>query len=233
MPGIWRSDARTAVKFQATAHLTSYSIHLLLFAITVLYPVVVLAAAEHPGFRTFAGVAYPFALFSLAPIVFFVIGQRQLHRSWWRELPRILSVALIGPGLMLNTVRAAAEIRLRPDPEFERTAKFGSASSDPDAAQGGASWMRKRYQIGFDRLVFAEIGLGLYCTATAWLAWQHENWAVLTYAVLFGVGLFAVACLTAAQSLALHRERRARDEQVRLEEAALVRFHERVPVPAT
>ncbi len=233
VPGIWRSDARTAVKFQATIHLTSYAIHLLLFGITVLYPVVVLAAAEHPGFRTFAGVAYPFALFSLAPVVFFVTGQRQLHRSWWRELPRILSVALIGPGLMLNTVRAATEIRLRPDPEFERTAKFGTAAADRGAAQGGASWMRKRYQVRFDRLVIAEVGLGLYCGMTAWLAWQHENWAILTYAVLFGVGLLSVASLTAAQSAALFRERRARDEQVRFEDASLARAHGRAPASAT
>ena len=218
VPQIWRSSARIPVKLQATAHLTSYGIHLLLFALMLLYPLVVLAAADHPGFRTFFGVAYPFALFSLAPLIFLIAGQLHGGRSWKRELPRILAVAVISPGLMVNTVRAAFAIFANPNPEFERTAKFGIAQAVPKT---GPRWTRKRYQLSLDPIVYFEATLGAYGLATALLALQHQNWAIAFYASVFGVGLLTIAGLTLGQSVALFRSRAVRQEQQRLEQTAL------------
>ncbi len=217
LPEIWRSDERLAVKYQATMHLTSYAIHLLLFGVALLNPFVVLAAHEYPQFRTFFGIAYLFAVFSLAPILFFITGQRQLGNRWWRQLHRIGSVALIGPGLMLNTVRAAFEIWRRPNPEFERTAKFGLMEVRP----ASEPWTQKRYQLAPDRIVFGEAIFGLYSLATAGLALRHNNWGVFTYSAWFGIGLLAVAGISVAQTVALRRQRTARDAQRRDEDRAL------------
>lgn len=217
VPSIWRTDTRTGVKVQATAHLTSYAIHLLLFGVTILYPLVVLAAADHPELRTFFGIAYPLALFSLAPILFFVTGQHQRGRPWWRDLHRILAIALIGPGLMMNTVRAAWSIVRDPNPEFERTAKFGMGTTDGEPGR----WTTLRYQLRFDRIVLAEAALGTYALATAALAASHRNWAIVTYAALFGVGLIAVATMTIVQSVHLHRQRAARAARQREEDRSL------------
>ncbi len=206
VPEIWRSGARAPIKLQATAHLSSYCIHLLLFVVTLLYPVVVIVADRHPGFQSFFGLAYPFAVFSLAYVVFLVMGQRQQRRRWWRELPRIAGITVIGPGLMLNTVRAAAKIVLQPNPEFERTAKFGMRSAEPERA----TWTRLRYQLKLDPIVYAELALGIYSLAAAGLAYRYGNWAIVVYASWFGVGLLAVAALTAAQALAVFRTREAR-----------------------
>ena len=216
LPEIWRSSARVPVRFQATAHLTSYCIHLLLFTVTVLYPIVVLTADRYPGFKTFFGLAYPFALFSLAYAVFLVAGQRQQGRRWWRDVPRILGITVIGPGLMLNTVRAAVQIIARPDPEFERTAKFGMRSAEPQRT----TWTRLRYQLKLDPIVYAETALGIYSLAAAWLAFRYQNWAIVLYATWFGVGLLAVAGLTVCQSLAVFRSRQARAEELEVEESA-------------
>ncbi len=224
LPQIWKSSARTPVKLQATAHLTSYSIHLLLFTVMLLYPLVVLAAADHPAFRTFFGLAYPFALFSLAPLIFLVAGQAHGGRGWLREVPRILALAVISPGLMLNTVRAAYEIYAEPNPEFERTAKFGTAAVSP-----AKLWTRQRYQLGLDPIVWLEMFFGAYGLGTAWLALQHRNWAILFYAAVFGVGLLTVATLTLGQSLAVFRSRENREAQRHREEAA---WNEQLQRPA-
>lgn len=228
VPRIWRSNERIAVKYQATVHLTSYAIHLLLFGVTLLYPVVVLAASQHPQFRTFFGIAYPFALFSLAPIAFFVAGQHQQGRPWWRDLHRILSITLIGPGLMLNTVRAAVEIVRRPNPEFERTAKFGIDASEASSD----TWTHKRYQLAQDRIVYLEALFGVYSLSAAWLAAEYRNWAVFMYAMLFGIGLLAVAAASVTQSIALHRQRASREARRRDEDAALADDDNRVVTTA-
>jgi len=224
LPSVWRSDERLGVKYQATVHLCSYGIHLLLFGLTLLYPLVVVAADQYPQFRTLFGLAYPLAMFSLAPSAFFVAGQHRQGRPWWRELHRIVGIAFIGPGLMVNTARAAFEIARRPNPEFERTPKFGIDGST-QSVNTQASWTKKRYQLGLDRIVYVEMMLGLYSLITSWFALARGNLAVSVYAAIFGSGLLAVASLSIWQSLTLHRQRDARaalqrDEDSRLLEPA-------------
>ena len=213
LPQVWRSDARPAIKAQASAHLLGYSVHLLLFALTLVYPLVVALSLEYARFSTLFGFAYLFAMTSLAPGIFFATGQRQLGRAWWRDLPRILVVTILGSGLMLNTVRAAAGIVGRRTAEFERTAKFGIR----ETTTSPTNWMKQRYQLRFDPIVFFELALGFYSLATAWLAFNAGTWGIMLYATLFGVGLLTVAVVTAAESIAVFRNRRGRAEQLRLE----------------
>lgn len=216
---VWRSDASFATKFQATTHLCAYGIHLLLTTLAIIYPLVVLASARFPGFSTLYGASYILAISSTAPALFFVTGQRQLHDRWWKEAPRMLIVTLLGSGLMLNTVRAATQIFTRPNPEFERTAKFGISIAEPV----GKSWTHKRYQLDLDRIVFAEAALGLYCLFSAWLAATERNWGVFIYATIFGLGLLSVSGITIGQSIAVHRGRRARATQLQNERSELGR----------
>ena len=201
---VWRSPTGAGVKFQATAHLCAYGIHLLLFSLTLIYPLVVLATTRFPGVSTLFGAGYLFATTSFAPLIFFITGQRQLGGKWKNEIPRIGLVTVLGSALMLNTVRAAVQIWTKPDPEFERTAKFGLDM----AADGTGSWARKRYQLGFDRIVYAEFALSLYSFATTFLALQHRNFGVMLYSFVFGSGLFGVACLTVTQRLAVRKTQR-------------------------
>ncbi len=217
LPSVWRSDASAATRFQATMHLSAYTIHLLLLALAVIYPIVVLAADRFSGLSTLFGLGYFFALSAVAPAVFFSAGQRHLRPRWWLELPRMLAVTVIGSGLMINTSRAAVQIFTRPNPEFERTAKFGIIEAEPV----GRSWTQKRYQLDLDRIVYAEALLGLYCFATAWLAFTKGNWGIMIYAVVFGSGLLSVVVITVGQAIAVYRSRSARAGRVKQENADL------------
>lgn len=205
-PQVWRAPLPFKIKFQATLHLLGYSVHLLLFLLTLIYPLVVRYTAVDPHFSMLFGLAYIFALTSIAPTFFFLVGQQQLGRNWKRLLPKILGVSVIGSGLMLNTVRAAWQIMQKQEAVFERTAKFGMGEQKED-------WTAKRYQLRFDLLTYFELGLGLYSLRTAWLAIQLETWGILVYALLFGVGLISVAGVTIVQSTAVYRQRKAREIQ--------------------
>ncbi len=223
LPQVWRSNASRATKFQASVHLLSYGIHLLLLLLTLLYPLVVLASARFPGFSTLFGFGYLFALTSFAPGIFFVAGQRQAGRSWLRELGRIGVVTVFGSGLMVNTARAALQIFTRPNPEFERTAKFGIEAETGSAA----SWTEKRYQKTIDSIVFVEFALAAYSALSAVLAFQQRNWGIFIYAVIFGLGLFAVTVTTALHAWAVHRHADRRRVVVASEQATW-----QVPVPS-
>lgn len=202
-PQVWRAPISLGRKLQATLHLTGYAVHLLLFALTLIYPLVVLFASTYPRFSVLYGFAYPFALTSLAPTIFFVMGQKQLNRPWWRLLPRILLVSVMGSGLMVNTVRAAWQIVRRSHGIFQRTAKFGIREEHQD-------WTRKRYQLQLDGIVYVEILMGAFSVATAWWAWTKGTWGIAFFALLFGSGLILAAGVTIAQAVAVYGNRHSR-----------------------
>ena len=205
---VWRAPIALGQKFQATLHLTGYAVHLLLFALTLIYPLVVLFASAYPRFSVLYGFAYPFALTSLAPTIFFVMGQKQLERPWWRLLPRILLVSIVGSGLMANTVRAAWQIVRQPHGVFERTAKFGIREQKQE-------WTDKRYQLQLDGIVYLELLMGAFNLATAWWAWTMGTWGIAFYALLFGSGLLLAAAVTIGQALAVYRSSRSHSVDMR------------------
>ncbi len=211
LPTIWRSGARTAIKFQATTHLLSYTIHLLLAALVAVYPAVVLAGSRFPGLTTLYGVGYAFGVTSFAPAIFLISSQRQLRADWWRELPRIAAVAVLGSGLMINTVRATIQIATRPDPAFERTAKFGLDAVDHDRGprrrSSPALWSADRYHLDLDWIVAVEVLVGGYAIGAAALAATQGNWGVLVFATMFGLGLLSIAGLSMLQAVSQVRGR--------------------------
>lgn len=213
LPQVWRAPVSFMTRVQASLHLGAYFIQLLLMVLLLIYPLVVLASMEYPQFSTIFGIGYLFATTSIAPTVFFVTGSRQGGRSWIRDIPQILAVTAFGAGLMVNTARAALQIFTRPNPSFERTAKFGLE----EAASQGSSWTVKRYQLAPDRIVLGELALGGYAVFSAMLAWRNENWGVFIYATIFAIGLVVVAGSTVAHSVALYRARRHREQALRAE----------------
>lgn len=217
LPLVWRSQAKRSIKVQATAHLAAYGVHLLLFAIALVYPLVVLAIAQFESLTSLYGVGYVLAVSSLAPAAFFVTGQRELGRPVWRQLPQMLAMITFGSGLMLNTARAALQIWTKPSPEFERTAKFGI-----DQGDGTEDWTHKRYQLELDRIVYFEALLGLYTSFTVWLAFSYRNWGIVIYGSVFTLGLFAIVIVTVSQAITVNRARQARRQEIELEQQEIL-----------
>ncbi len=209
-PQVWRAPIPLSHKLQATLHLAGYSVHLLLFVLTLIYPLAARFTAQYPHLSTLYGFAYLFALTSLAPTLFFVTGQQQLGRPWLRLLPKMLAVSVVGSGLMMNTVRAAWQIWRKREGVFERTAKFGIEQQKQD-------WTQQQYQLRFDPIVYLELALGGYSLWTGWLTAHLGSWGIVLYALLFGVGLVLTATVTIAQTTAVYRSQRAQARRAQTE----------------
>ena len=188
-PSVLRAPASVHHRVGALLHLTGYSIHLLLLAMSLLYPVLVLALARFPGASTPMALLGLLGLPALAPAILFLGGQHLLGRLDRSSLPTLLLLTLVGVGMMANTARAwVLALRGRPG-VFERTPKFGA-----DAVHGG--WQRLRYQVGPDPIVLAELGLALIDLLTFQLALAKGDWAIAVFAGLFAAGLILVAGLS-------------------------------------
>lgn len=216
---VWRARTSPTIRFQATAHLLAYTIHLLLLLLVLTYPIVIIAS-ERLGVRPLLnGLGYVLAPASLAPGLFLITGNALSVRRDGRGLTRrtggvrrlgsILLLIIYGSGMMVNTARAAVQIVTKPNPVFERTAKHGLVTS-------GETLGRRRDRYGFDRstrqpidrIVLVEFLLGLYALATAGLAASVGNWGIFGFVLLFGCGIITVASTTVVESVGLRRRHR-------------------------
>ena len=191
---IWRSPVPLSIKVNATAHLLGYGIHLLMLAISLLYPLLLLLSVGHPQVLTVFGAIAVFNLTALAPGALFAIGQQQLGRRWWTALPRVVMLTVLGAGMMANTARAAILAFRRRPGVFERTPKFGLRETPVD-------WLRLRYQPRVDGLVIVEIGLAVLNATTAVAALTRGYWPIAIYAAIFATGLGASVSMTLGQAL--------------------------------
>lgn len=200
-PAVWEAPITLPKKLAATLHLAGYGVHLLLFALALLYPLILSVSQKYTNLITLFGIAVIFNVTALAPTIFFISAQQQLKRPWWRKLPSILFITTLGTGMMLNTVRAFLQILTGQATTFERTPKFGVA----DKSQ---AWVNKRYQLKLDPLVYYEIAFGLFNVGTIVYSILVKNYVITFYASLFAIGLFFVSGLSIAQAVAVVRNQR-------------------------
>jgi cellulose synthase/poly-beta-1,6-N-acetylglucosamine synthase-like glycosyltransferase len=200
IPQVWDAPIPLLKKLEATLHLTGYGVHLLLWALTLLYPLVLLLSVRYPSLIALFGIAFIFNATAFAPTLFFMVAQQQLGRRWWRLLPVILFITALGAGMMLNTLRAALQILRKRQSVFERTPKFGIVRKRQD-------WTRRRYQLRLDSIVFFELAFALLNLGTVGLAIYVNNWVIAAYAAMFCIGLLFTSGFTIAQALAVHRRR--------------------------
>lgn len=200
LPRVWEAPFPLAKKIEATLHLTGYAVHLLLCALVILYPIIIGMSLHYPELIALFGLAFLCNATAFAPTLFFAVAQQQLGRRWWLLLPVIIFITALGAGMMLNTVRAAFQILFKHGAVFERTPKFGISRPHQD-------WVRRRYQLSVDPIIYAEIALGILNAGTVVAGFATGNWVIALYAALFSVGLFFTSGVTIFQAIEVRRSR--------------------------
>jgi cellulose synthase/poly-beta-1,6-N-acetylglucosamine synthase-like glycosyltransferase len=200
LPKVWASNNPLRIKAEATFHLLGYGVHLLLFALTLLYPLIVLLSLRFPNLISLFGIALAFNFTAFAPTLFFIAAQQQLGKKWYKMLPVLLFISAFGAGMMINTVRAALQILQRKSSVFERTPKFGVTGK----AQG---WSVGNYQLKLDKIVYWELLFGLLNAGTVILGLRFGNPFISFYAAMFGFGLFFTSIYTIIQTITVERKR--------------------------
>jgi len=199
IPKIWHTPLPLSLKVEATLHLLGYSVHILMFGLAVLYPLVLILSQRYANLVSLFGIGIFFNATALAPTIYFLVAQQQLHKRWWQMVPAIFFMTALGAGMMLNTMRAILQIIQNNKGVFERTPKFGIVNRKEN-------WTRRRYQLRMDPIVFFEIVFALVNAITCLLAVHLQNWAIAFFAFLFSIGLLFTSSLTIAQTIAVARE---------------------------
>jgi hypothetical protein len=199
LPQLWSSSFPRMHKLQGTLHLTGYCVQLLMVLVALLYPFVL--HANHAIKPLFALSAI-FTLAFLAPTIYFLMGQREIGKPWWRAIPLVLGLNVLGAGMMYHNAGAVLAALLDGNtPEFERTPKFG-------ITEKAHSWGGKAYQLRLSwGLVFEGLML-FYNLNTLRLAVELQNWSIAFFAGLFALGCAFMLLLALAQSFEQHWQHR-------------------------
>lgn len=187
LPEIARSRRPAWVKYQAVVHLTYYLIHPLMLLVVVLSAPLLLVRPATPALLTPASLF--FALAALGPGCMLVYAQRVLGPGWLARALRLPATMVIGVGVAWSSSLAALGGFWRRPGTFVRTPKFGIG---PD----GGQWRNKAYAERRRAGGLGELVLGIYCAGTAWLYWQHGEYGIVPFLLLYSCGFLTVGSLT-------------------------------------
>ncbi len=200
LPAIWQSQLPFFVKLEATVHLSSNFVYLLLLLLCFLvWPI---GGYEPDHLRSLLLNIPIFALASLSAVTFYMIALRELYpRTWMREIVLIPLLLAVGIGLSLNNARAVIEALLGHQSEFTRTPKYGIESK-------AQTWRTGRYLPIKSMLVIIEVLLVLLFTYFIVIAYQYGQYFSLPFLLLFLIGFLAVATCSILQALPVFNSRR-------------------------
>jgi cellulose synthase/poly-beta-1,6-N-acetylglucosamine synthase-like glycosyltransferase len=194
IPGLIKAPLAGRVKIQALLHLTGYGIHALMFLLTLLYPLVVHLSVGRPYLVTLFGIATLFNFTAFAPTTYFALAQVQLGRQWWKHLPAILFLSVLGSGMMVNNLQAILHAFSNRTAVFERTPKFGTIGR-------GKKRTADSYRAKVSPLVLVEAVMLAFNLNTLRVALKVGHIIIAIYSGIFVAGLAYVLTLTVWHAL--------------------------------
>jgi cellulose synthase/poly-beta-1,6-N-acetylglucosamine synthase-like glycosyltransferase len=191
---VLRSEARAAVKFQATVHLLAYGVGPVMLVQLACYPVLLLTmdtSSLHLPVYVSAASAVSIVV-GIAPWLGFIAAQTRRGRSPWSGFPSVLC-QVVGAAMSLNTLLALFRA-LRPGGDFVRTPKHHIVGP-------GQEWRNQAYvRTGDPRAVFEAVA-GVAVLALVPIALAMHQTLIAIYSAMFAVGFLAVTVVSLVEFL--------------------------------
>jgi hypothetical protein len=197
LPRLLRAKVPLGVKVQGAYHLAGYLTHACLLMMFLLQPLILYYSQRFHPVSPSHTAAYPFwaviaAVPSVAPAVYLCFAQWRASERLLPRIPYVLGASVLGAGMMLTTVTAMLRVLYTKKFVFERTPKYGIARSSD-------SWDGKRYTLGVDWILAAELLLACYGLGSIAYAAALKNWASLIFCSYFEAGLCFVIAVSFVQ----------------------------------
>lgn len=206
LPGIWRSEHPLYIKIEATFHLANNFAYLFMLMVAAMMLPVIMA-------RQSMNLQIPFwidlLLFWSATVSvasFYIAGQREVLKTWKRQLCYIPLMMSLGIGLSVNNAKAVLEALVGISTEFVRTPKFGVEAR-------GQQWWANKYITKASGMAILESLFALYYVVIVGYCLRHSNFLSLPFMLLFLFGFGYVGLLSlASQFRGLFRRKAVAEE---------------------
>jgi cellulose synthase/poly-beta-1,6-N-acetylglucosamine synthase-like glycosyltransferase len=186
-----RGDLPLYVRFMAFLHLTGYLVHPLMLCLLVLTLPIGLLIPD--AFKVF-----PFsALAGFGPPLLYLISTSRQTPRLPERIKLLPLMTITGFGISLSTSIAVLEGLLgKGSSTFVRTPKLNLGDR---RTNGGL--IDRAYTPPISRLVWGEIGLGMYALLTGLILGRYVGWGILPWMLVYTLGYFYIAGLNLKQHL--------------------------------
>ncbi len=206
IPRILKSKERWQVKAEAIIHLVNYSVHpLMLLNMLMTLPLLLLDGWSPFQMSDFSvvsifAIAACMSIGTLGPMVFYLYSQRELHKDWLQRIVWLPVLMMIGTGIAVKLTVAWFEAILGVKSSFKRTPKLRLESKNDRAID------RDRYRLPLDRLVWLELGMGLYTALCAFLSLRYDLWMLTPFLLVYSGGFLYVGLLSLGEAVQQSRQ---------------------------
>ena len=188
LPRIFAAKLPAFTKMEAVFHLTHYLVHPLMLTLALLALPVMLHLQLALPVPVYTLLALGLLLAMIAPTTLYVVSQQAAYRDWWRRLPVLPALIVVGVGIALSNSRAVLEALLGCPSAFVCTPKRGDRE-------------KKRYAPGPAWLGGLELLLGFYCAVSLQTYMVCGKYLIGPFLALYAAGFLFIGGLTLAQAL--------------------------------
>jgi len=185
LPSIWRTRYPLMSRIQATIHLLGYLTVVLMVLLMLCYPLLISVLPHVPGLSDMFVLANYLGPMTIAPTVFYLVGQLIVRRFEWRTVASVLVYQIVGAGMAMNTTRAALKALFKQRVEFLRTPKWGSSSPRASA-----------YRLKADLGVVIDFLWAAVAFLVAILAFRYNHLFIAMYGLMSSIGSLTVGLWT-------------------------------------
>ncbi|HEX2224035.1 MAG TPA: glycosyltransferase family 2 protein, partial [Thermoanaerobaculia bacterium] len=152
---VMRAPLPWRIKLEALVHLTNnFSYALMVILSLLIFPAMILRRGTSTAMLLL--VDLPFFLgATVSVLTFYTVSQMAAKSGWRRQILYLPALLGMGIGLSVNNARAVISGMLHQGGTFERTPKYS-------IVRAGQDWQGKRYRVGPNLSVLAEVILALY-----------------------------------------------------------------------
>ena len=189
MPIIIRSKIPLKNKVEALFHLCANIAYLFMIPLSVaIFPTVVIRRNMNWGQMILIDI--PFLLLATFSFgAFYLVAQKHVLKTWNEKIKFLPFCSAIGIGLSVNNAVAVWEGLVNKQSPFVRTPKYGILDNKKEAGQ-------KKYKSNRSYLAYIEILLGLYFTATIFVAIDSEIYLTIPFLFIFQFGYLYMGVLS-------------------------------------
>jgi cellulose synthase/poly-beta-1,6-N-acetylglucosamine synthase-like glycosyltransferase len=191
LPRILASDLSSAIKVEATFHLTAnFAYPLMVMLSLLMFPAMVIR--YNMGWLEMLLIDIPLFLGATTSVCsFYAFAQRQAfgEGSWRKRLKYVPGVLALGIGLSVNNAKAVIEGLLGKESEFVRTPKLGVETATDE-------WRQKRYRGLVNWVPYVELALAFYFATMAIYAVSHGLWGSVPFILIFQAGYLYTSLLS-------------------------------------
>jgi cellulose synthase/poly-beta-1,6-N-acetylglucosamine synthase-like glycosyltransferase len=197
LPALLRAPLAARIKVQGTLHLLGYLSHVCLLVMFLLQPFLLYYSQRFPQTPSAFNISPLWLLVgvlpALSPAIYLGYAQWRAGATLVHRVPYLLGASVLGAGIMLTVVRAIVEVLYRKNVAFERTPKYGIAHATD-------SWDGKRYMLGIDATLGAEMILVCFSLGSIGYAAVLKSWGSFFYTSYFLAGLLFVIGISLLQT---------------------------------